>query len=110
MEASDEAQGDIRNRLPKNGFNTINSHRRRPQPLRSPGEMTIIAAIALTAGLTALAALAAFGYFGAYWRMVWRQNRRGEATTLSLDAPIRWRWLEGRDGEMPCRGGRMRFL
>lgn len=82
MEASDEAQGDIRNRLPKNGFNTINSHRRRPQPLRSPGEMTVIAAIALTAGLTALAALAAFGYFGAYWRMVWRQNRRGEATTL----------------------------
>ena len=82
MEASDEAQGDIRNRLPKNGFNTINSHRRRPQPLRSPGEMTVIAAIALTAGLTALAALAAFGYFGAYWRMVWRQNRRGEVTTL----------------------------
>lgn len=82
METSDEAQRNIRNRLPENGFTTVGPHRRRLQPLRSPGEMTIIAAIALTAGLTALAALAAFGYFGAYWRMVWRQNRRGEVTTL----------------------------
>jgi hypothetical protein len=82
LEASDEAHRDIRNRLPENGFTTVETHRRRLQPLRSPGKMTTIAAIALTAGLTALAALAVFVYFGAYWRMVWRQNRRGEATTL----------------------------
>jgi hypothetical protein len=29
---------------------------------------------------------------------------------LSLDAPIRRRCVAGRDSEMPCRGGRMRFL
>jgi len=38
--------------------------------------MTIIAVIALMNGLVALTALAVFFFFGAYWRMVWRQNRR----------------------------------
>ena len=51
--------------------------------------MTISAVIALTAGLAALTALAVFVYFGAYWRMVWRQNRREEGTTpkksISID-------------------------
>ena len=45
--------------------------------------MTIIAVIALTSGLAALAAMAVFVYFGAYWRMVWRQNRHEDALLLA---------------------------
>jgi hypothetical protein len=30
--------------------------------------------------------------------------------SLSLDTPIEWRCGVGRNAEMPCRGGRMRFL
>jgi FlaG/FlaF family flagellin (archaellin) len=43
--------------------------------------MTTIAVIALTVGLAALTAVAVFVYFGAYWRMVWRQNRDEERTS-----------------------------
>jgi len=45
--------------------------------------MTIIAVIALTSCLAVLTALAVFAYFGAYWRMVWRQNRNPNRTAPS---------------------------
>jgi len=48
--------------------------------------VTIIAVIALMSGLAALTAMAVFVYFGAYWRMVWRQNRR-ENNELLLANP-----------------------